>query len=66
MATDTTCALVCAKACRDAQALIAQIKAGDALPDALHAALQAIRATGDGEQLRTFTRQIAKATEGSR
>lgn len=63
-AADT--ALQCAKACQDAQKLITQIKTGDALPDALHAALQAIRATGDGDRLRAFTRQIAKAIEGTR
>ena len=59
-------AFECAKACQDAQKLVTQIKTGDAFPDLLHAALQSIRATGDGEKLRTFTRQIAKAIEGSR
>ncbi|MDP9893218.1 hypothetical protein J2W32_001477 [Variovorax boronicumulans] len=66
MANDTTNALACAKACQDAQELVSQIRTRQALPDSLHAALQAIRATGDGERLRAFTRQIAKAIEGSR
>lgn len=63
-AADT--AVTCAKACQDAQKLITQIKTGDALPDSLHAALQAIRATGDGDRLRSFTRTVQKALEGAR
>lgn len=60
-------ALTCAKACQDAQRLITQIKTGDALPDALHAALQAIRAAGDGDhRLRSFTRAVQKVLEGAR
>lgn len=59
-------ALTCAQACQDAQKLVTQIKTGDALPDSLHAALQAIRATGDGDRLRSFTRVVQKALEGSR
>lgn len=59
-------ALDCAKACQEAQALVSQIRTGQALPDALHVAMQAIRATGDGERLRAFTRHIAKTIEGSR
>ncbi len=66
MTTDTTTALECAKACQDAQKLITQIKTGDALPDSLHAALQAIRAAGDGDRLRSFTRAVQKALEGAR
>ncbi len=50
--------------CQDAQKLVTQLRTGCALPDALHAALQAIRATGDGEKLRAFTRAIQKCIEG--
>lgn len=52
--------------CQDAQKLVTQIQAGCALPDSLHVALQAIRATGDGDRLRSFTRQVQKALEASR
>lgn len=60
-AADT--ALKCAKACQDAQALVAEVQRGQALPDALHVALQQIRGTGDVDQLRTFTRAVQKAIE---
>ena len=56
-------AFECAKACQEAQALIAEVRQGHALPDALHVALQQIRAVGDGERLRVFTRAIQKAIE---
>ena len=56
-------AFECAKACQEAQALIAEVRRGCALPDALHVALQQIRASGDGERLRAFTRVIQKAIE---
>ena len=59
-------ALTCAKACEDAQKLVTVIKTGEALPDQLHVALQAIRAAGDGDRLRTFTRAVQKALETSR
>lgn len=59
-------ALQCAKACQDAQKLVTQIQTGQALPDSLHAALQTIRATGDGDRLRSFTRTVQKALEGAR
>lgn len=59
-------ALECVKACEDARKLITLIKTGDVLPDSLHAALQAIRATGDGDRLRSFTRTVQKALEGAR
>jgi len=56
-------ALTCACACQDAQRLVNEIKAGTALPDSLHVALQAVRATGNGYQLRAFTRVVQKAIE---
>ena len=59
----TANAYECAKACQEAQALIAEVRQGHALPDALHVALQQIRAVGDGERLRVFTRAIQKAIE---
>lgn len=39
------------------------IRAG-ALAEKLHVTMQEIRATGDGEQLRAFTREIQRAIEG--
>ena len=56
-------ALACATATRDAQALIVEVQTGQAMPDALHVALQGIRATGDGHRLRSFTRAVQKAIE---
>lgn len=58
-------AFECAKACQEAQALIAEVRRGCALPDALHVALQRVRASGDGDRLRTFTRTVQKAIEAS-
>jgi len=59
-------ALTCAKACEDAQKLVAVIRGGHALPDSLHVALQGIRAAGDGDRLRAFTRALQKALEAAR
>lgn len=60
-----TNALCCAQACENAKRLVAQIQAGDALPDALHVALQDLRAAADGAGLRAFTRAVQKALERS-
>jgi len=57
-------AAACAQACHQAQELVAEVRKGQALPDALHSELQRLRALGDGERLRTFTRAIQKAIEG--
>ncbi|MDR6857228.1 hypothetical protein J2W96_003550 [Variovorax guangxiensis] len=51
---------------QDAQRLVTLLRTGHALPDALHAALQAIRGTGDGDRLRVFTRAVQRALEGQR
>lgn len=52
--------------CQEAMALIAKIRKGDAVPDELYVVLQQLRLAGNGEKLRAFVRQIAKAVEGSR
>ncbi len=59
-------ALACAEACRRAQEVVARARRGDALPDELHVELQALRAAGDGERLRCFTRTVQKAIEAPR
>ena len=50
---------------KQACALIVELRQGCALPDALHSALQALRATGDGDRLRAFSRTLQKALEAS-
>lgn len=49
--------------CQLGMKLVSRIKRGDALPDELHAVLQAIRTAGEGDKLRALTRQIQKALE---
>ena len=53
----------CVQASQQAQELVAEVRQGHALPDALHTALQRMRALGDGERLRAFTRAVQKAIE---
>ncbi|MFZ3120060.1 MAG: hypothetical protein WA159_17300 [Variovorax sp.] len=64
MQTDTVSSAL--SGCQEGLALVARIKRGDALPDELHVTLQALRAAGEGEKLRTLTRQVQKALEGTR
>jgi hypothetical protein len=46
-----------------ADALLLAVQGGCAAPDALHQALQAIVAAGDGEAVRAFARRVQKALE---
>jgi hypothetical protein len=49
--------------CAQGIELISRIKRGEALPDELHAAMQAIRAAGEGDKLRALTRLIQRVLE---
>jgi hypothetical protein len=57
-------ALAAIKGAQEAQAVLQELRSGTALPEALHEALQRIRAAGDGARLRAFTRELQKALEG--
>lgn len=48
----------------EAEDLLRELRAGIALPEALHEALQRLRATGDGARLRAFCRTLQKRLEG--
>jgi hypothetical protein len=49
--------------CQQGLKLVSRIRRGDALPDELHAVLQAVQASGEGDKLRALTRQVQKALE---
>jgi hypothetical protein len=48
---------------REAQAVIATVHGGCAVPDALHDALQAVVRARDPDRLRAFARRVQKALE---
>jgi hypothetical protein len=59
-------ALAAIKGAQEAQAVLQELRSGTALPEALHEALQRVRAAGDGARLRAFTREVQKALESAR
>jgi hypothetical protein len=59
-------ALAAVRGCQEAQEVLRELRTGAALPEALHEALQRVRAAGDGARLRAFTRELQKALEGKR
>jgi hypothetical protein len=65
-------ALAAARAAQDAKALVQQVRAGEAPPDAIYAGLQRFRAgedlgaTSRELAIRAFLRAIQKALEGTR
>jgi len=56
-------ALAALQGAREARELLGDVRDRSAAPEALHVALQGLRAAGDGHRLRGFTRELQQALQ---